>query len=160
MKSKKIFTVLLVSMLFLFVGVNTVMAGTDAEDKELVIADSDGNIKEDTANDNVVDTDTEEASDEDNNGDSFLDEQVNKMDPVVRPYARVIADNIVLFFNFIGAAAILGFGLWSTIEKRRGHTQQAADAKHSATDVAIRLIWALILFNIFVALCRSSTFGI
>ena len=136
------------------------MAGTDTEDKELVIADSDGNIKEDTTNDNAVDTDTEDASEEDDSGDSFLDRQVNKMDPVVRPYAQVIADNLVLFFNFIGAAAILAFGLWATFEKKRGHTQQAADAKHSATDVTLKLIWALILFNIFVALCQSSTFGI
>lgn len=132
MKTRKVFSLALVSMLLIFVGVGTVMAETD------------DNVEKTTSND----------------GESFLDAQVNNMNPAIQPYARVVADNLVLCFNFIGAAAILGFGLWGVIEKRRGHTQQAAEAKHSATDVVIGLIWALVLFNIFVALCKSSTFGI
>jgi len=47
MKIRNILTLFLVSMLFVFVSMGTVMAGTDAEDKELIIKDSDGNIKDD-----------------------------------------------------------------------------------------------------------------
>lgn len=47
MKVRNILTLFLVSMLFVFVSMGTVMAGTDAEDKELIIKDSDGNVKED-----------------------------------------------------------------------------------------------------------------
>lgn len=49
MKISKLFTLFFVSMLFLSVSMGTVMAGTDAEDKELVIKDGGGNVKENTA---------------------------------------------------------------------------------------------------------------
>lgn len=149
MISKKIFTMFSVSMLILFISVGTAMAGTDEEDKELVIKEGNGNVKDDS---------TKETTSE--NGDSFLDEQVNKMDPAIQPFARIVANNLTLIFNFVGGAAILGFGLWAAIEKKRGHTQQAAEAKHTAVDVTKTLLIALVLFNIFVALCKSSTFGI
>lgn len=153
MKLIKLVVFVLISTLILSISVGNALAGSDEENKELVIADGDGNIK-----DNSIDEDSQNTVSSDSG--SFLDNQVNKMNPAIRPFAQVVADNIVLIFNFIGAAAILGFGLWAAIEKKRGHTQQAAEAKHSATSVAMTLIWALILFNIFVALCKSSTFGI
>lgn len=50
MKIEKLFILFLVSMLFLSVSVGTVMAGSDAEDKGLVIIDGGGNVKEDSTN--------------------------------------------------------------------------------------------------------------
>jgi len=48
MKVGKIFTLFLVSMLFLSISIGTVMASSDEEDKELVIKDDSGNVKEDS----------------------------------------------------------------------------------------------------------------
>lgn len=93
-------------------------------------------------------------------GDSFLDEQVAGMNPAVRPFAQLLADNLVFCFNFLGGCAILGFGLYAVYQKKRGHTQNAADAKHTATDVACGLLWTMFLFNVFVALSRSGIFGV
>lgn len=93
-------------------------------------------------------------------GASLLDTQVNNMDPSIQPYARFVSDNIVSIFIFIGGVSLLYYGAMSAAEKKKGHSQQAADHKNNTIEAAKQLGIALILFGIFAAIVKSPTFGL
>jgi hypothetical protein len=85
-------------------------------------------------------------------GATFMSSVVGSLDPAIQPYAKIIADNIVLVFNLVIVCGILGYGALSAIQKKQGHTSQAADSKATAWDVFKKGAITLILFNVFVAL--------
>jgi hypothetical protein len=91
-------------------------------------------------------------------GSSYLSSTISGLDPSIQPFAQLVADNIVLIFNFVIVCGILGYGAWAAIQKRQGHTSQAADARASAWDVLKVGVAALVMVNIFIAL--SGKFGI
>jgi hypothetical protein len=91
---------------------------------------------------------------------SFLQQQVDSMDPSYRPIAQMVADNIVAVFLFFGAIFLLYDGLMTSRKKKQGRTAEAAEHKNSLVETAKILGLTLVLFAIFVALTKSSVIGL
>jgi hypothetical protein len=91
---------------------------------------------------------------------NVIDQAVNGMDPAIQPYARLVADNIVFLFVFLGGASLLYYGALSAAEKKKGHSQQAADYKKNTIEAFKQLGIALVLFGIFSAVVKSNSFGL
>jgi len=89
-------------------------------------------------------------------GKSFLDQQVDKMNPIIRPYAQVIADNIVAIFLFFGGVFLLYDGLQASRKKKKGRTAEAAEYKNNTIETAKELGLALLLFAVFIAVPKSD----
>lgn len=92
--------------------------------------------------------------------DSFMQKQVNNMDPAIQPYAQFVADNIVsIFILFIGAF-IFYDAIMARISKSKGKTKDSAEHKHSQWETFSMAMVAIILFGIFAAVVQSKTFGL
>lgn len=99
-------------------------------------------------------------ADDNTTRESFLQTQVNNMDPVIQPYAQIVADNIVAIFLFGGAVFLLYDGLMASRKKKKGKTTEAAEYKNDTIETAKQLGLALVLFGIFVAVAKSKTLGL
>jgi len=91
---------------------------------------------------------------------SFLQTQVDNMDPSYQPIGQLIADNIVALFLFFGAAFLLYDGLMTSRKKKQGKTAEAAEHKNSLVETAKILGLTLVLFAIFVAATKSNIIGL
>lgn len=96
------------------------------------------------------------AADNEESGDSFLQTQVDNMDPIIKPYAQFVADNVVATFLFLGGVFLLHDGLQASRKKKQGKTTEAADYKNSTVETAKQLGLALVLFAVFVAAVKSD----
>jgi hypothetical protein len=100
------------------------------------------------------------AEEEHTTGESFLQTQVDSMDPVIQPYAQLVADNIVSIFLFSGAVFLLYDGIMTSMKRKKGRTTEAAEHKNDTIETAKQLGLALILFGVFVAVVKSKTLGL
>lgn len=91
---------------------------------------------------------------------SFLQTQVDNMDPSYRPIGQLVADNIVAVFLFCGAAFLLYDGLQTSRKKKAGKTAEAAEHKNQLVETAKVLGLTLILFAVFVAAVKSNVIGL
>lgn len=95
-----------------------------------------------------------------NNGGSFLHEQANGLDPTLRPFGLLIADNVVFFFNLIVGAAILVSGAIGVYQKKKGKYGQAADSKYLSWEIAKVGLLTIFLFDLFILITNNHTFGL
>ena len=91
---------------------------------------------------------------------SFLQTQVDNMDPSYQSIGQLVADNIVALFLFFGAAFLLYDGLMTSRKKKQGKTAEAAEHKNSLIETAKILGLTLVLFAIFVAATKSNIIGL
>lgn len=92
--------------------------------------------------------------------DTFLQNQVDDMDPIIQPYAQVVADNIIAFFLFFGGIILLFDGVMERKYRKKGKTNDAAEHKNNLIEDAVQLGTALLLFGLFVAAAKSDLLGL
>jgi|GEM_PF-4986975 len=92
--------------------------------------------------------------------ESFLQSQVDDMDPIIQPYAQFVADNLVAVFLFMGGCYLLYDGIMERRYRKKGKTNEAAEHKNNLIEDAGQLGLALVLFAIFVAAVKSDLVGL
>jgi len=108
----------------------------------------------------IVLTNTAMAADDHETGKSFLQNQVDNMDPAIQPYGQLVADNIVAIFLFCGGVFLLIDSVMSSYKRKQGKTTEAAWYKNDTVETAKQLGLGIILFGIFVAVVKSKTIGL
>lgn len=101
-----------------------------------------------------------EETSKDGNGGSFLHDNAQGLDPAVRPFGVLLADNAVFIFNLVGGAAILLSGAIGTAQKRKGKLNQAAESKHLSWDITKGLLLTVFLFDMFIIVSNNAQFGL
>lgn len=137
MEIKRLCAVLLVASLLLFTGASVASAGFD---------DSEPAEYEET---NV-----------DTSGNNKLNTYAENIDPLAKPLAETVADNLPYAFALAGVALLMWDGFWTAKDKKNNKLDNSADHKNGLYWSIKMLGLTLIAISIFQAALKSGKFGI
>lgn len=146
MKVGKIFTLFLISMLFLSVFIGTVMAGSDDENKELVIKDGGGNVKEDST------TETGQIPEIGNISAPSTTEDITQGLGIFKEMGKFILEYAVHIAIFIMVLAVVILSLRSSWARSNNKVDDAADTQKNQKGLIIDGLLAMgaLLFIFYI----------